>query len=110
MTHHIGLIGGRQYHGDSARAARAIPGSRNFRHPRDQRRENHPSLRQHGGDSPIKTSHALSRSSHPWISSSSAAPPASTPRKGVAAARHGLQVPNEKPIEIKQPRAPTILH
>jgi len=107
MTHHIGLIGGGNITETHARAARAIPGVEiSAIHGTNAEKITH-LCREHGG-TPYQDFDAF-LDHRPMDLVIIGSPSGLHAAQGVAAARHGLQVLTEKPIEISTARADILI-
>jgi UDP-N-acetyl-2-amino-2-deoxyglucuronate dehydrogenase len=107
MTHHIGLIGGGNITETHARAARAIPGVEISAIHGTNAEKIARLCREHGG-TPYQDFDAF-LDHRPMDLVIIGSPSGLHAAQGVAAARHGLHVLTEKPIEISTARADILI-
>src|SRR5438309_899257 len=107
MTFHIGLIGGGNITETHARAARAIPGVKISAIHGTNTEKITLLSREHGG-TPYQDFEAFLRH-RPMDLVVIGSPSGLHAAQGIAAARHGLHVLTEKPIEISTTRADALI-
>src|SRR5438874_5611942 len=107
MTFHIGLIGGGNITETHARAARAIPGVKISAIHGANAEKIARLCREHGG-TPYQDFDAFLKH-RPMDFVIIGSPSGLHAAQGMAAARHGLHVLTEKPIEISTPRADALI-
>src|SRR5437899_10598180 len=107
MTIHIGLIGGGSITETHARAARAIPALESAAICRRNSEKVHRRCREHGGTPYLELSAFLThRPMHLVIIGS---PSGLHANQGIAAAKHGLHLLTEKPIDISTKSADALI-